>query len=227
MEPVGIFKSSFPDKFGIPRQSGLSKIPGTVELGEDPQFIEAVKELETFTHIWLIYKFHEIPEGKWKGRIRPPRLGGNQSVGVFASRSPFRPNPIGLSAVELAGVRKKSGKIYIDVFGADIVNNTPILDIKPYIPYADCITEAGYGWLEGHSIPDIPVEFSSAAKETIKNSRIKKLKSYIIDILAQDPRPAYKKENDQKVYSLRLFDYEIKFKVQTCCQVLSIEKFER
>lgn len=145
MQPIGIIHSAFDQKFGIPRQPGLAlSVSASIELLPPFASPEAVRGLEQASHIWLIFLFSATADQGWKPTVRPPRMGGNKRLGVFASRSPFRPNPIGLSPVELVAIRNEQGRILLDVRGADLLDGTPILDIKPYLPYSDALPEARF-----------------------------------------------------------------------------------
>lgn len=197
----------FPDKFGIPRQSGLSDLPARIVF--DPAFSvpEAFRGIEGYTHLWLIWLFSETSRENWSPTVRPPRLGGNKRMGVFASRAPYRPNPIGLSAVKLerfSYTRKEGAVLYVS--GADLMDGTPILDIKPYLPYADSRPEAKGGF----SVPDtrerLIVEFPPLLLKRIPEE----LRGGLIEILAQDPRPGYQ-SSAQRVYHLRFWNAEVSF----------------
>lgn len=170
---IGTIHSCYEEKFGIPRQPGLVDSPATIEIDAAYSQDEAFRELETFSHIWVIFVFHEINNKNWNPTVRPPRLGGNQRIGVFASRSMFRPNPIGLSVVELTSIERKNKKIVLNITGGDFLNLTPVLDIKPYIPYADSIntTKAGYATVK----PEVKfaIVYTAEAKAEIKKSRRK------------------------------------------------------
>ncbi|MEK2644311.1 tRNA (N6-threonylcarbamoyladenosine(37)-N6)-methyltransferase TrmO [Bdellovibrio sp. BCCA] len=194
---IGVVRTPFKDKFGVPRQPGLAaEAKGVIKLNPDPDLKTALKSLEEFSHLWIVFVFHEHGGKNWKPSIRPPRLGGNRKVGVLASRSPHRPNPIGISAVSIERIDLDAeGGAEIYVGGVDLIDGTPILDIKPYIPYADAIPEANAGWASG-DIPRYPVNFTEEAEAEIAKrdpSGEKKLRALIIDILELDPRPAFQK----------------------------------
>ena len=143
MLPIAHIQNDFNEKFGIPRQSGLAELPSVIVFTPEYRVKEAFRGLELYSHIWLIWQFSEVPDKKWSPTVRPPKLGGNKRMGVFATRSPFRPNPIGLSAVKLLKIDYEAENApLIHVSGADLMNNTPIYDIKPYLPYADSFPEA-------------------------------------------------------------------------------------
>ena len=163
--PIGIVHSCFTEKFGIPRQAGL--VPAaraTLEILPPFDQKEAFRGLDDFSHLWIVFVFHGIVAGKWQPTVRPPRLGGNTRVGVFASRSGFRPNPIGISSVVLESVRRDHGKLLLDVAGIDMLDQTPVLDIKPYLPYADSIPDANGGYASDPPRPSISIEFSNQGR---------------------------------------------------------------
>lgn len=221
-EPIGTLHTCFKEKFGIPRQSGLVQhAQGILKLRNHPFYKSAIRELESFSHIWLVFVFHQHDAKSWKPSIRPPRLGGAKKVGVLASRSPHRPNPIGLSAVRLDKVDwNATGGIELHVSGVDILDGTPILDIKPYIPYADSIPRANSGWAE-QPIEKMPVEFSSQALESLATKKDPNLRELIIEMLELDPRPAFQKrqmpanspEAEGSRYGFRLFDYDVRWQI--------------
>ena len=185
--PIGIIRTPFLDKFGIPRQPGLAESAwGIIELGDDPFYAQALRGLETFSHLWVIFEFHRHDAKAWKPTIRPPRLDGRERVGVLASRSPHRPNPIGLSCVKLVRVEGKN----IHVAGVDILDGSPILDVKPYLPYADSFPEASAGWA-GAPIERVPLTWSAEA-EAVLTAR-PELRAITEDVVALDPRPAFQK----------------------------------
>ncbi len=193
--PIGVIESCFKEKFGIPRQPGLVRsIEAIIRLDPSQPFLkQSLRRLEEFSHLWVITVFHEHGAHAWKPSIRPPRLGGAEKVGVLASRSPHRPNPIGLSAVELVRVDLESkGGPAVHVRGCDFLDGTPVLDIKPYIPYADSIPEARSGWAE-EPIERTPVRFEEQAVKKIDESARPGLRQMITEVLELDPRPAFQK----------------------------------
>jgi tRNA-Thr(GGU) m(6)t(6)A37 methyltransferase TsaA len=227
LEPIGVLYTCFKEKFGIPRQPRLvNKAHGVLKLKDHPFFKASVRELDKFSHIWIIFLFHQHDAKNWKPSIRPPRLGGARKVGVLASRSPHRPNPIGLSAVKLERIDLEAvGGVEIHVSGVDILDGTPVLDIKPYIPYADSIPDALPGWAE-ETIQRIPVEFSDQALTVIGRLGQEKyphIKELIIEMLELDPRPAFQKrqlppgslEAEGTCYGFKLFEYDVKWKIQS------------
>ncbi|CAE6913768.1 tRNA (N6-threonylcarbamoyladenosine(37)-N6)-methyltransferase TrmO [Vibrio sp. B1FLJ16] len=233
IEPIGVIETPYKEKFAVPRQPRL--VPAAtarVKLQGDANSPEAVRGLEQFSHVWLLFLFDQNLEVGWKPTVRPPRLGGNERIGVFASRSTFRPNGIGMSAVEVKGVTKKGDQIYIDVGSVDLVDGTPIVDIKPYIPYSDSIAGAQGGYAEEEP-EKLQVTFSSEALSSeslaseTKRSDTEHMLRVIEQVLAQDPRPAYKKNKpDSKEYAVNLFDLNVKFTVNdNLITVTAIESF--
>lgn len=222
LKPIAYIHNDFPDKFGIPRQSGLvDSLKATIVFEPEYRYPEAFRGLEDYSHIWLIWGFSENSKDEWTPTVRPPRLGGNTRMGVFATRSPFRPNPIGLSSVTLEKIEmtKEHGPI-LHIGGADLMNGTPIYDIKPYLPYVDSHPEASNGFAGPVKDYTLRVKFSPEMLECIPKEKWDAL----IKVLAQDPRPSY--QNDPKrVYGLRFSEFEIKFKVDE--DILSIISVER
>lgn len=210
MEPIARIHTDFPTKFGVPRQSGLVKDLEAEILFEPPyRDPAALRGLEGFSHLWLVWVFHQAAGRPWSPTVRPPRLGGNRRMGVFATRSPFRPNSIGLSAVELAGIETAgpSGPV-LRVRGADLVDGTPVLDIKPYLPYADCIPEALGGFAGQPAAAALAVEIPPLLLERIPPERRKALRA----VLAQDPRPRYQ-DDPARVYGFTFAGLEVRFTV--------------
>ncbi|MFC5078455.1 putative tRNA (adenine(37)-N6)-methyltransferase [Vibrio thalassae] len=215
LEPIGIIHSPYKEKFAVPRQPRLvSSATATIALQGDINCLEAVRGLEQFSHLWLLFLFDQNLAAGWKPTVRPPRLGGNERVGVLASRATFRPNGIGMSSVELKGIRQQGSQVFIDVGSVDLVDGTPIVDIKPYIPYSDSIPDAIGGYAESEP-ESIEVAFSDIALEELAKDKEVAYKTQVIkEVLAQDPRPAYKKSKvDNKEYGVRLFDWNVKFQI--------------
>lgn len=214
--PIGVIRSCFREKFGIPRQPGLvSEARATLELWPPYNSPEAVRGLEGFSHLWLIFVFHEIPAGRWQPTVRPPRLGGNQRLGVFATRSPFRPNPIGLSAVRLERVEINQGRVVLCLAGVDLLDGTPVLDIKPYIPYADGIPDATSGFAPSAPEATLAVEFSPSAAAFCAAWPEGDLRALITQILRQDPRPAYEREKAvSRCYGMKLDDFDLRWEMR-------------
>ena len=207
---IAHIRSDFPSKFGIPRQSGLvPELRATVVFEPEFRNPDALRGIEGFSHLWLIWQFSEAVREGWSPTVRPPRRGGTTRMGVFATRSPFRPNPIGLSCVKLEGIGQEAenGSV-LYVSGADLMDGTPIYDIKPYLPYADCHSDARGG-------------FAPSPKETVAvncspellGKLLPEQRSALLGVLAQDPRPQY--QNDpQRIYGMRFADFEVKFRVE-------------
>jgi len=208
IEPIGIIHSCFKEKFGIPRQAGVvASATATLELLPPYNAEEALRGIDEFSHLWIVFAFHESVTDKFQPTVRPPRLGGNIRKGVFATRAPFRPNPIGLSVVEL----KKVNGTTLELAGGDFLDGTPVLDIKPYIPYADSIPDARGGFANG--APEAPntVAFSPEA-EAVFQTLEKPQQQLIRDMLSHDPRPAYQADDPDRVFGTTVFDLEIKWK---------------
>ena len=221
MRPVAHIRSVYPEKFGIPRQSGLVDSIATITLEKEFASPEIVRGLEQFSHLWLLWIFSEHAEEPWHATVRPPRLGGNERFGVFATRSPFRPNPIGLSCVELLSVDTEAeGGPVLHVKGADLMDGTPILDIKPYIPYADARPEATEGFTSRNDDYRLTVD----ADETLLALLPEELRPVLLETLAQDPRPQYH-DDPERVYGMALAGYNITFRVaDNVLRLLGIEK---
>lgn len=211
MKVIARIHTDFPTKFGIPRQSGLAQTEAVIIFEPEYRCDEAVRGIEQYSHLWLIWEFSEVKDKPWSPTVRPPRLGGNRRIGVFATRSPFRPNPIGLSCVKLLKVEKTSEGTVLVVEGADLMDNSPIYDIKPYIPYADCKTDAAGGFAEEKKDYAIGVECSGELLNRIPENKRKAF----IQILSQDPRPSYI-DDTERVYGFGYAGFEIKFIVEDC-----------
>ena len=211
MEPIARIHTDFSTKFGVPRQSGLVEALEAEIIFEPPyRDPAALRGLEGFSHLWLVWVFHQAAGRPWSPTVRPPRLGGNRRMGVFATRSPFRPNPVGLSAVKLAGIEAAgpSGPV-LRVLGADLVDGTPILDIKPYLPYADCIPEASGGFAPQPALAPLTVEIPPALLERVPPERREALEA----VLAQDPRPRYQAD-PERIYGFTFAGLEVRFTVE-------------
>ena len=210
MQPVARIRSEFAEKFGVPRQSGLVE-ELEAEIVFEPAYRnpDALRGLEEFSHVWLIWVFDRAIRETWSPTVRPPRLGGNARMGVFATRSPFRPNPIALSCVKLAGIRQTADGPVIRVLGADLVDGTPILDIKPYIPFADCHPDATGGWIEDAPWQELDVEFPQALQDMVPPAKLPGL----VEVLRQDPRRAGSKYEPNRVYHLAFAGLDISFTV--------------
>ena len=211
MRIIARIHTEFPEKFGIPRQSGLvDELTGRVVFEEEYRVAEALRGLEGFSHIWLIWEFSETARADWSPTVKPPRLGGNRRMGVFATRSPFRPNPIGLSCVRLEKVdfTAPDGPALI-VRGADLMDNTPIYDIKPYLPYADCHPDATSGFLDQTDSAALAVEFPAALLNRLPADK----REAAVRVLAQDPRPGYRHGDDARRYGVAFAGFDLRFTV--------------
>lgn len=211
MEIIGRIHTDFPDKFGIPRQSGILDMLESYLVFE-PKYrkFEALRGIEEWSHLWLIWEFSENVREEWSPTVRPPRLGGNKRVGVFATRSPFRPNPIGLSCVKLLGTKKIEGKgTVLCLGGADLMDGTPIYDIKPYLPYTDCHPEASGSFGEELYGSKLKVECSEKFLEDFADNK----KEALLALLSEDPRPAVASGDEKRVFGLRFAGHEVKFTV--------------
>ena len=211
MKIIAKIHNDFKEKFGIPRQSGLSgDLLSRIVFEPEYRNPEALRGIDGYSHLWLIWQFSEAIREDWSPTVRPPRLGGNKRVGVFATRSPYRPNPIGLSSVKLVGIESTENEgMVLVVSGADLLNGTPIYDIKPYIAYSDCHQDAISGFADPVREYALNVVF---CKELLSKIAISKQKS-LISILEQDPRPSYQNDPERE-YGMRFADYEIFFKVE-------------
>jgi tRNA-Thr(GGU) m(6)t(6)A37 methyltransferase TsaA len=216
LEPIGIIHSPFKEKFTIPRQPGLISIPCTLELTYPFGSDEALLGLENFSHIWVIFHFHKIDNvnKNFKGTVRPPRLGGNVRQGVFATRSPYRANNIGLSLVKIISIEKNK----ITVVGGDFLDQTPILDIKPYIKEIESVTDANSAWTDSIVTKKLEVIFEEKVKNQLNEMEL----VYLTEILSLDPRPSFHNE-DKKTYAAKIFDYDVHWKIQdNVCIVFSL-----
>ena len=210
IRPVAVYRGDFPEKFGLPRQAGVvPELEGLVVFEPEFRNPDALRGLEGFSHIWLIWQFSESLQTEFSPTVRPPRLGGNTRMGVFATRSPFRPNGLGLSCVELAGIEEREGLgTVLRVCGADLKDGTPVFDVKPYVPYADAHPEALAGFA-----PDpgamLTVDFPPEKLAQIPAGKREALRG----VLANDPRPRYQKD-PERVYTLSFAGYEVSFAVR-------------
>lgn len=204
-------RNDFPTKFGLPRQSGLAESLRSLIVFEKAFRVpEALRGLEAFSHIWLIWGFHQARRDAWSPTVRPPKLGGNTRMGVFATRSPFRPNALGLSCVRLEKIVNlgAAGRALL-VSGADMMDGTPVYDVKPYLPYADCRPEAVGGFADAHVSDAVPVDFPAALLARVPEDR----RAALLEALRQDPRPAYQAD-DTRVYGMPYAGLDIRFCVQ-------------
>ena len=221
---IARMKSDFPTKFGIPRQSGLvDELRSTIIFEPEYRNPDALRGIEEFSYIWLIWQFSEAVRQEWSPTVRPPRLGGNTRMGVFATRSPFRPNNLGLSSVKLLGVEhtKEYGTV-LHVAGADLMDGTPIFDIKPYIPYGDSHPNASGGFTDQANDFLLDVNFPENLLETIPPEK----QAAAIGVLSHDPRPSYQNQSD-RIYGLTFSGFDIRFKVNgKNLTVLDVSKVE-
>lgn len=209
IKQIAYVRSDFKEKFGIPRQSGRTPLQSEIVFLPEYRNDDALRALDGFSHIWILFDFSESHQSEWSATVRPPRLGGNTRVGVFASRSPFRPNPIGLSCVKLLGIekRKTEGSVLI-VEGADLLDGTPVVDIKPYLPSTDCRPDAVGGYADSVNHHRLEVCFPAELIEKIPQDK----RAGLTDCLADDPRPSYQ-DDPLRVYGMRFGEKEIKFTV--------------
>lgn len=225
ISPIAYIRTDFDEKFGIPRQSGLvPELCGEIVFEEKYRNEDALRGIDGFSHLWLIFDFSKAHREEFSPTVRPPRLGGNERIGVFASRSPFRPNSLGLSSVRLIEVKKTSdrGTVLI-VGGADLLDMTPIYDIKPYIPYADCHTDASGAYTETVKRERLTVKMPSELREIVP----KEILQALIGCIAEDPRPSYQDDND-RVYSMAFAGLDVHFKVSDgVATVIGIDKKEK
>ena len=210
MEIIAKIYNDFPTKFAVPRQSGLVDAPSTIVFEKEYRVKEALRGLEGYSHIWLLWSFHDLKRQGWEPTVRPPRLGGNTRMGVFATRSPYRPNPIGLSCVRLLGMSEEGelGTV-LHVSGADLMNETPILDIKPYLPYTDAHPEAEAGFAGQVWDYALRVHFPEGLLEKVPEDK----RDILTELLSQDPRPGYQRDPD-RVYGFSYAGMEVRFQVE-------------
>ncbi len=223
MKKIATIYTDFPTKFGIPRQGNLvEELKGKIIFEEEYRNREAFRGLEDFSHLWLLWEFSENKEAGWTPTVRPPKLGGNVRKGVFATRSPFRPNPIGLSCVKLDRIEfsKEKGPI-LHVAGADLVDGTPIFDVKPYLPYADSIPDAANGFTQKTKDKKLSVEFPEELRKIVPEGK----EAALMKVLELDPRPGYQSD-ETRVYGFSFAGVEVKFVVEEekRAKVIAIEK---
>ena len=209
MSPIAYIETCFPTKFGIPRQAGIVDTPGRIVFEPHYRIPEAVRGLEGFDYIWLIWQFSQAVRDDWSPTVRPPRLGGNERMGVFATRSPFRPNPIGLSSVRLLRIEKdpQLGPV-LYISGADLMDGTPIYDIKPYLPYTDSHPDARSGFATRPADSLLEVQCPDELLERLPDE----LRQPLLDLLAHDPRPQYQHDPD-RVYGMAFGGHEVRFRI--------------
>lgn len=209
IEPIGKVLTDFSEKFGIPRQSGrIEEIEGRIELNVPYCSYDYIKGIEQYSHLWIIWGFSENEQKKKHATVRPPRLGGNARIGVFASRSPFRPNNLALSCVKLKDVIENNGRYELIIGGADMLDGSPVYDIKPYINYTDCVPEAKSGFAEENKDYSLKV----CGKIELAEILPEKKRTALMKILADDPRPAYQ-DDESRIYGFKYAGFEVKFRV--------------
>lgn len=216
-EQIGVICSPYKEKFAVPRQPGLVKsASGELRLLPPYNQADAVRGLEGFSHLWVLFVFHQTMDGGWRPTVRPPRLGGNARMGVFATRSTFRPNPIGMSLVELKGIRCEKDQVILQLGSLDLVDGTPVVDIKPYLPFAEALPEATASYAQQAPQADVAVSFIADVETQLATLRkhYPQLRTFIHEVLAQDPRPAYRKEEESgKTYAVWLYDFNVRWRV--------------
>ena len=221
MKTIAHIYTDFPEKFGIPRQSGLiQELRGRIVFEPEYRSPDAVRGLEGFNYIWLLWEFEGTKRDTWSATVKPPRLGGNKHVGVFATRSPYRPNPIGLSSVKLEKIEMTEKGPVLHVSGIDLRDNTPIYDIKPYLPYVDCHPDAADGFAAEVRDYALNVEFPEYLLEQIPAEKRKA----IVEVLKQDPRPSYHDDPERK-YGVSFAGYDVRFTVKE--QTLTVFEVEQ
>jgi len=225
--PIAYINTPYKQKFAIPRQPNLVReARGEIIFENDFADPNCLRGIEQFSHLWLVFVFHETADKGWAPTVQPPRLGGKENMGVFATRSTFRPNPIGLSVVENLGWKQQGASLTLQVGGLDLLDGTPILDIKPYLPYADALPQAKAGFAETAPSSAYEIRYSVDAELSLQEleSSYPDLRSFISSVLKQDPRPAWrKKEQDTKRYGMTLFHLNIKWQVyESHIEVISI-----
>ena len=209
LKVIAHVKTDFPAKFGIPRQSGLADTKGEIIFEKEYANQDAFKGIEEYSHLWILWGFSECEKKRWKPTVRPPRLGGNARRGVFATRSPFRPNPIGLSCVKLEQIEyEKNAEVILKISGTDMMDGTPIYDIKPYLPYVDAKADAKGGFAEEKKNDYLEVEIPDEWMSKLSDEQAKVLKQ----VLRQDPRPSYQ-DDPERIYGMEYADFDIRFKV--------------
>ena len=220
MKVIARIRSDFPTKFGIPRQSGIVPVVSTIVFEPEYRVDEALRGIEGYSHLWLIWEFSQAVREDWSPTVRPPRLGGNTRMGVFATRSPFRPNPIGLSSVRLVGMEKTEEGTVLLVEGADLCDGTPILDIKPYLPFTDSHPDAVGGFSDPVREKELRVEISPELLEKVPENKRDALQK----VLAHDPRPSYQ-HDPERVYGMAFAGMEVEFRVDgDLLTVAAVEK---
>lgn len=220
---IAHIRTDFPEKFGVPRQSGLVKeLTGRIVFEPEYRNPDALRGIEDYDYLWILWKFEGVEREKWSPTVRPPRLGGETHMGVFATRSPFRPNPIGLSSVKLEAVEQTEEGAVLVVSGIDLRDNTPIYDIKPYLPYVDSHPQARGGFAAEVADYTLQVEFPPYLLERFPKEKQKA----IVEVLRQDPRPAYHKDGERE-YGVAFAGFNVRFRVENgVLTVLDVEKMD-
>jgi tRNA-Thr(GGU) m(6)t(6)A37 methyltransferase TsaA len=218
-EPIGVLRSCFSGKFGIPRQPRLvTAAQARLEVFSEYAREEAFSGLEGFSHLWLIFVFHDCLREGWKPTVRPPRLGGQRKVGVFASRAPYRPNPIGISAVEFVSLERNGQGLTVHLRGVDVLDGTPVLDIKPYVPYSDIVADARAGFAPEPPGTQWTVDFTVEAQQQIRAADplgARELELLITQVLQQDPRPGYMDRYPERTdFGMRIYDLEVRWRLR-------------
>jgi len=226
---IGVIRSPYKEKFAVPRQPGLIE-DGGGQLVLLPPYNqpEAVRGLSEFSHLWIMFIFHQTMDAGWRPTVRPPRLGGNARMGVFATRSTFRPNPLGMSLVALQQVMVKGNQVILELGSLDLVDGTPVVDIKPYIPFADSQADARAGFAPAAPLADMAVSFTEQAERQLLQwqASYPHLRRFITQVLAQDPRPAYRKgDDDDRDYAVLLLEFNVRWRVtEQQTHVIAIDK---
>lgn len=225
---IGVIRSPYKEKFAVPRQPGLVKCAnGELHLLPPYNQADAVRGLEAFSHLWVLFVFHQTMAGGWRPTVRPPRLGGNARMGVFATRSTFRPNPVGMSLVELKGISCQKEQVILALGSLDLVDGTPVIDIKPYLPFAESLPDASASYAQHAPRAERAVSFSDEIERQfpVLEKRYPQLRAFISEVLAQDPRPAYRKgEETGKTYAVWLHDFNVRWRVtETGFEVFALE----
>ena len=225
LEVIGHIRTPFRQKFGIPRQAGLVAAPGVIEMVSPWDRAEFFEGLEQVSHLWVTYLFHQNLQQGWRGRVRPPRLGGNQRLGVFATRSPFRPNHLGLSVVRLLKMESRGGReVKLQVSGVDMLDGSPVLDIKPYLPYADAIMDAEVGFASDAPQARLNVAFAPSAERFLQTlDDGDELTRLIASLVALDPRPAYLAgRSREREHGMQIYGWNVRWRVDEGRQTAQI-----
>lgn len=217
LTPIAFTRSCFQDKFGVPRQPGLTRHAWADLVICSPFDREdAFRGLEQCSHLWLTFQFHQAVRAEWRPVVRPPRLGGNRKMGVFASRSPFRPNSLGLSVVSNQGLHREGDRLILRIRDHDLIDGTPILDIKPYLPFADSVPDAHLGWADSPPTDRLPVWFSEEAEQqlaALDPQRYPDFRGLITDVVGYDPRPSFRRgRQEERIYGAHLYDCNVRFR---------------